>query len=196
MDSPRRRLYPEIHLDNFLHDHFTTRIATRILMDNYVEMQLGSKIITTLQETVSVTGALVKLDHVKACMFFKTFGDPCVQERAQRWLCGSGLPGYEVGDPKLELMFLWCTWHIFSESLAKRAVTNHGAHPFHHRPQGRWTSCKKLLGSSLHSPVRCTVAPQKWSIVRRLRFFPQSFLWRLKLTIWFGRKTQSLTYLL
>ena len=69
-----------------------------------MEMQLGSKIITTLQETVSVTGALVKLDHVKACMFFKTFGDPCIQERAQRWLCGSGLPGYEVGDPKFEFL--------------------------------------------------------------------------------------------
>jgi len=34
-----RRLYPEIQLDGFLHDHFTTRIATRILMDNYVEMR-------------------------------------------------------------------------------------------------------------------------------------------------------------
>lgn len=35
-----RRLYPEIHLDDFLHDHFITRIATRILMDNYVEMRV------------------------------------------------------------------------------------------------------------------------------------------------------------
>ena len=35
-----RRLYPEIRLDDFLHDHFITRIATRILMDNYVEMRL------------------------------------------------------------------------------------------------------------------------------------------------------------
>ncbi|CAJ1383354.1 unnamed protein product [Effrenium voratum] len=34
-----RRLYPYIRLDDFLHDHFTTRIATRILMDNYVEMR-------------------------------------------------------------------------------------------------------------------------------------------------------------
>eukprot|EP00933_Yihiella_yeosuensis_P015069 TRINITY_DN13266_c0_g4_i1.p1 TRINITY_DN13266_c0_g4~~TRINITY_DN13266_c0_g4_i1.p1 ORF type:complete len:401 (+),score=37.78 TRINITY_DN13266_c0_g4_i1:112-1314(+) len=34
-----RRLYPAIRLDEFLHDHFTTRIATRILMDNYVEMR-------------------------------------------------------------------------------------------------------------------------------------------------------------
>ena len=43
-----RRLYPEIHLDDFLHDHFTTRIATRILMDNYVEMQLGEFILQKL----------------------------------------------------------------------------------------------------------------------------------------------------
>eukprot|EP00931_Biecheleriopsis_adriatica_P064326 TRINITY_DN39125_c0_g1_i1.p1 TRINITY_DN39125_c0_g1~~TRINITY_DN39125_c0_g1_i1.p1 ORF type:complete len:397 (-),score=86.32 TRINITY_DN39125_c0_g1_i1:176-1366(-) len=34
-----RRLYPGIELDRFLHDHFTTRIATRILMDSYVEMR-------------------------------------------------------------------------------------------------------------------------------------------------------------
>jgi len=34
-----RRMYPDIRLDSFLHDHFTTRIATRILMDNYVEMR-------------------------------------------------------------------------------------------------------------------------------------------------------------
>lgn len=34
-----RRLYPQIELNDFLHDHFTTRIATRILMDNYVEMR-------------------------------------------------------------------------------------------------------------------------------------------------------------
>jgi signal transduction histidine kinase len=31
-----RRMYPEIILDEFMHDHFTTRIATRILMDNYL----------------------------------------------------------------------------------------------------------------------------------------------------------------
>jgi len=34
-----RSLYPHIKLDDFLHDHFTTRIATRILMDNYVSMR-------------------------------------------------------------------------------------------------------------------------------------------------------------
>lgn len=34
-----RQTYPEIRLDKFLHDHFTTRIATRILMDNYHEMR-------------------------------------------------------------------------------------------------------------------------------------------------------------
>lgn len=34
-----RRMYPEIQLDKFMHDHFTTRIATRILMDNYSEMR-------------------------------------------------------------------------------------------------------------------------------------------------------------
>lgn len=34
-----RRLYPAIRLDRFLHDHFCARIATRILMDNYVEMR-------------------------------------------------------------------------------------------------------------------------------------------------------------
>ncbi|CAE8588241.1 unnamed protein product, partial [Polarella glacialis] len=34
-----RALYPSIRLEAFLHDHFTTRIATRILMDNYVEMR-------------------------------------------------------------------------------------------------------------------------------------------------------------
>jgi [3-methyl-2-oxobutanoate dehydrogenase (acetyl-transferring)] kinase len=34
-----RRLYPDLRLDEFLHDHFTTRIATRILMENYVEMR-------------------------------------------------------------------------------------------------------------------------------------------------------------
>ena len=39
--SLRRRLYPQIQLDNFLHDHFTTRIATWIIMDNYVQMPLG-----------------------------------------------------------------------------------------------------------------------------------------------------------
>ena len=73
-----------------------------------MEMQLGSKMITNFQEAVSVTDALVELDHVKTCMFCKTFGDFCVQERAQRWLCGSGLPGYEAkvihGDPKFEFL--------------------------------------------------------------------------------------------
>merc|ERR1719183_3008444 len=34
-----RRLYPDIKLDDFLHDLFTTRVATRILMENYVEMR-------------------------------------------------------------------------------------------------------------------------------------------------------------
>ncbi|CAK0897111.1 unnamed protein product [Prorocentrum cordatum] len=34
-----RRLYPSIRLDGFLDTHFTSRIATRILMDNYVEMR-------------------------------------------------------------------------------------------------------------------------------------------------------------
>lgn len=34
-----RRLYPVIRLDDFLQDHFTTRIATRILMDNFVLMR-------------------------------------------------------------------------------------------------------------------------------------------------------------
>lgn len=34
-----RRVYPGIQLDEFMHDHFTSRIATRILMDNYVEMR-------------------------------------------------------------------------------------------------------------------------------------------------------------
>lgn len=34
-----RRQYPSIRLDEFLDTHFTTRIATRILMDNYVEMR-------------------------------------------------------------------------------------------------------------------------------------------------------------
>lgn len=34
-----RRLYPEMRLDQFLHDHFTMRIATSILMDNYVEQR-------------------------------------------------------------------------------------------------------------------------------------------------------------
>jgi len=34
-----RCVYPDIVLDEFLHDHFTTRIATRILMDNYLELR-------------------------------------------------------------------------------------------------------------------------------------------------------------
>jgi len=34
-----RRTYPALQLDAFLHDHFTMRIATRILMDNYVIMR-------------------------------------------------------------------------------------------------------------------------------------------------------------
>lgn len=35
-----RRYYPQIDLTQFLDDFFTTRIATRILMDNYVEMRV------------------------------------------------------------------------------------------------------------------------------------------------------------
>lgn len=34
-----RMMYPDIRLDDFLHVHFTTRIACRILMDNYVAMR-------------------------------------------------------------------------------------------------------------------------------------------------------------
>eukprot|EP00928_Gymnodinium_smaydae_P058846 TRINITY_DN42058_c0_g1_i1.p1 TRINITY_DN42058_c0_g1~~TRINITY_DN42058_c0_g1_i1.p1 ORF type:complete len:421 (+),score=78.34 TRINITY_DN42058_c0_g1_i1:59-1264(+) len=34
-----RLMYPDLRLDKFLHDHFTTRIATRILMDNYILMR-------------------------------------------------------------------------------------------------------------------------------------------------------------
>lgn len=34
-----RQLYPDIRLDDFLHDHFTTHIATRILMENYLEIR-------------------------------------------------------------------------------------------------------------------------------------------------------------
>ena len=90
------------------------------------------------------------------------------------------------------LMCLWCIWHICGHSLAHTSS-------FHHRPRGRWTSCKKLLGSSQHSPVRCTVAPQKWSIVRSLRIFPQ-FLVKTKTDdlIWKEKKAYDLpgTYLL
>jgi len=34
-----RRMCPEVRLDSFLHEHFTIRIATRVLMDSYMYMR-------------------------------------------------------------------------------------------------------------------------------------------------------------